>query len=298
MAFDLDGLLKELGATGDEEATLRTALGKPERLALLEKNQLRQSDYSKQMNAVQKSQADLQAAQQRLDAELAEWATLTASEKEQATTLRSNLEKAEQKVLTLTQRVQRVAVDAGLDPAKALEGIDQLQPNVEPKVTPIDTSQFVDRATFGGMSEYLFALVADLPMIAQEHFDLTGERLDTRALRAEIADRATKKGANIDPRAVWEEKFQIPEKRTAKAQEARTAELSAAEQRGFERARSEAALPVPPSTGLRSPLLKSPDGKPHESVLKRPPPEAGLRSVAQKLDDLVRRPAAPVGAGT
>jgi hypothetical protein len=297
MAFDLDGFLKELGATGDEETTLRTALGKPERLTLLEKNQLRQGDYSKNMNALGKSQTDLQAAQQRLDAELAEWATLTASEKESAVKLRSDLEAAQQKVLTLTQRVQRVATDAGLDPVKALEGIDQTPPKKpEPTVPAFDESKFVDRATFGQLNDYMFGLVTELPMLAQEHFEATGERLDTRALHAEIMARAKVKGADLNPRTIWEEKYQIKTKLAEKDKAARAAELQQAEQRGFERARTEAALPIPPSVGVHSPVLKTLDGKPRESVLKRPQPEAGLRSVAMKLDEMARRPA-PAGAG-
>lgn len=284
MAFDLDGFIKELGATDEEATTLKAALGKPERLTLLEKNQLRQADYSKNMNTLQSEQKKLTDAQTRLDAEAAEWASLSASEKEAATKLRTDLEASQAKVLTLTQRVQRVASDAGLDPVKALEGIDQPPPKKEePKVDPIDTSKFVGADQFGTMSEYLFNLSIELPLIAQEHFDLTGERLDTRALRAEITERAKQKGANLDPRSIWEEKYQIQTKRETKTQAAREAEIKQAEQRGFDRARSESALPVPPSQGVRSPVLRTPTGEPRQSVLKREQPETGVMAAAQAL---------------
>ena len=283
MAFDLDGFVKELGVTGDEETALRAALGKPERLSVLEKNQLRQSDYSRQQDALKKSQEDLAKQSTRLEAEMAEWASLTAAEKESATKLRESLEATEQKVLTLTQRVTRIATDAGLDPAKALEGIDQPVKKPEPKVEPIDTSKFVGAEQFGQFGKYMFDLVSELPMIAAEHFALTGEHLNTRELKAEIEARAGTKGANLDPRAIWEEKYQIPVKRETKTKEARAAEIAEAEKRGFERARSEAALPIPPSNGMRSPVLRTQDGKPHESVLKRPAPESGVRAAAQAL---------------
>lgn len=283
MAFDLDGFLKDLGATSEEEAALRAALGKPERLSVLEKNQLRLSDYSKQMNDLGKAKTELETTKARLDAEAVEWATLSASEKAAATELRSSLEKLQARELMLTQRVQRIAADAGLDPAKALEGIDQAPPPKKDEPPPVDTSKFVDNERFGQLGNYLFTMATELPMLAQEHFELTGERLDTRALRTEIEKRAAVKGANLDPRAIWEDVHQIAAKRQAKDQAAREAEIKAAEQRGFERARTEAALPIAPSAGTRSPLLKAVDPATHPSKLNRPAPEQGVRSAAAAL---------------
>ncbi len=286
MAFDLDAFLKELGATGDEEATLRTALGKPERLTLLEKNQLRQSDYSKQFDALRKSQGDLEAMKTRLDAEAAEWATLSASEKAASTKLRQDLDAHQAKVLTLTQRVQRIAADAGLDPTKALEGIDQpVTPPKKDEPPPFDASKFAPASAFAQMSDYLFQLATEIPALAAEHRALTGQDLDTRALRTEIQKRSGMKGANLDPRVVWEELNQIPTIRETKAREKYDQDLKAAEARGFERARTEASLPVPPSTaGVRSAVLRSLDsGKPHESVLKRPAPEGGVQGALTAL---------------
>lgn len=282
MAFDLKAFLKELGPTAEEEAILEKALGTPERLTLLEKNQLRQSDYSKMADGMKAEQKKLADASAKLDAEAAEWASLSASEKSAATELRDSLNKTEQRVLALTQRVTKIATDAGLDPAKALEGIDQVVEKKEPKVDPIDTSKFVAADQFNSMSEYMFNLSIELPMIAAEHLELTGKPLDTRALRAEITKRAGTKGANLDPRAIWEETNQIPEKREAKTTAARTLELDQAEKRGFERARSEDALPIPPSHGVRSPMLRV-NGDKHESKLQRPAPETGIRSAAQAL---------------
>jgi hypothetical protein len=283
MAFDLDNFLKELGATGDEEASLRIALGKPERLALLEKGQLRQADYSRQADALKKEQEKLAAANDRVTAEMAEWAKLQAEGGEVTAKMRESLEKAEQKVLTLTQRVQRVAVDAGLDPVKALEGIDQVVPPKKDEPPPFDTSKFVGADTFGQMSNYLFKLATSIPRLAHEHRLLTGEELDTDALASEITERSSKKGAELDPRKVWEEKYGIPEKRAAKDASARAEEIKQAELRGAERVRTEMALPVPPSNGVRSPLLRTPDGTERKSVLNRPQPETTQRSAVAAL---------------
>ncbi len=280
MAFDLDGFLKDLGATPEEDTALRAALGKPERLKVLEEGHLRQSDFSKKHSGLTKAQADLESARGKLDEELAQWAALTVAEKDAATKLRTDLEKAQQRVLTLTQRVERVATDAGLDPAKALEGIDQPPPPKKEEPPAVDLSKYVDRETYGSLSDYMFNLVTELPMLAAEHLEITGQRLDTRKLKEEIAKRAKVKGANLDPRAIWEETEDIGDKRAAKDKATRDAELAAAEARGFERARTEAALPVPPSNGVRSPLLRTVDGKPHESVFKRPQPESAVQAAA------------------
>ncbi len=295
MAFDLDAFLKDLGATGEEETTLRAALGKPERLTLLEQNQLRQSDFSKNSNALKAEQTKLSQASDRLTAEMAEWAKIQAEGGEVTKKMRDDLDKAQQKVLTLTQRVERVATEAGLDPAKALEGIDQVVPPKKDEPAPIDMSKYVSAEQFAAMMNWQVDLATELPMIAQEHFDLTGERLDTRAFKSEIAERAKNKNANLDPRAVWEDKYQIQPKREAKTQAARTAEIQQAEQRGFERARTEAALPTPSAPGQHSPLLKT-VGEGHTSKLQRPAPEKGIASAAAALQSGKYREQ-PAGAG-
>lgn len=290
MAFDLDAFLKDLGATGDDEKVLREKLSTPERLSQLEKNQLRLSDYSRNQDDLRKTQDALAKQKDRLDAEAVEWGRLTAAEQERATTLRDSLEKTEAKVLSLTQRVTRIATDAGLDPAKALEGIEQAPPKKETVVPPVDTSRFVDQDRLAQLGNFMFNLAMDLPAIIQEHFELTGERLDPRAIRTEIEARASQKGANLDARTIWEEKFKIGEKRSEKATAQRAAEIKEAEDRGFTRARTEAALPVPPSHGLHSAVLRTVGDKGHESVLKRPMPESGVRAAAQKLSELRNRP--------
>jgi hypothetical protein len=284
MAFDLDAYIKELGITGDDEKAVRTALGTPERLKYLEGNQLRQSDYSKQMNELSAARTSLKEADDRVTAEMAEWARIQAEGGAVTKKMQDDLHKAEQRALTLQQRVSKIATEAGLDPVKALEGIDQPPPRVETPPAPvIDPKQFVSPEQFSMVNKYMFDLATELPMIAQEHFELTGQRLDTRAMRAEIEKRSRTKGAVLDPRVVWEETNNIPTIRATKATEQRELERKQDEQRGYERARTEAALPVPPSQGVHSPMLRTSDGNPRKSILERPAPEGGVRSAASAL---------------
>ncbi len=124
----------------------------------------------------------------------------------------------------------------------------------------------------------MMTLSADLPYIAQQHFELTGERLDTRAFIAGIKDdiASGKKGAVMDPVQRWEAQYQIPEKRQAQATAKYDADIKAAEDRGRTAALSEAALP---NTGVRqgshSPVFKTSNVN-NGSILKRPQPSQRL----------------------
>ena len=280
MAFDTKQWLTDLGFTEAEIGELAPKF--ETRADSLEKNQLRQADFSRAQDALKKQQEEVATLKAQEEQYINEWATLTATEKATGQRLRVEKEQAEARALALTQRLTRMAEEAGLDPKKALEGIDHPPPKKEDP-PPIDTSQFVRGDQLGTISSYLFGLIAELPMLAQEHFDLTGERLDTRALRAKIEEQSKQKGANLDPRALWESTYNIPEKRATKAKQEREAELAAAEKRGYDKARTEQALPVPPSTGMNSPLLRTVDGQPRESILKRPQPEQGVRKAAEAI---------------
>lgn len=286
--FELKAFFKELGLSDEEQAAVTVVLDKPERLTLLEKNQLRQADYSKQMNDLSKAQGQLKTANDNLNAEMAAWATEQAAGHVVTKKMRDDYEAAQLKVTQLTNRVTRIATDAGMDPTKALDGIDQTPAVVVPPTpTAPDLTGYVRADQFNGLATMALTLPAELAAIANEHFDLTGERLDTRTIIAEIQARAGTRGnqKTLDPRQIWEEQHAVPTKREAKATAAIDARLAEAERKGFERARSESALPVPPSHGERSPVLRSLDGQPRESVLKRPHPESAVNAARAAFAD-------------
>src|ERR1039458_6339080 len=103
MAFDTTAWLKELDFTEDEIKALGPQFGS--KADKLEKNQLRQSEFSKMMNTEQakfvKAQDALTAAETKLNGEMAEWAELTAAEKASAGDLRKKLDDSEARVFQL-----------------------------------------------------------------------------------------------------------------------------------------------------------------------------------------------------
>lgn len=274
MAFDIPKWLKEDMAFSDEEiATLAPKFAA--KAEVLEKGQLRLQDYSRHMTGLQKSQADLAAANERLNAEMAEWATLTAAEKQQATALRGDLEKSQAEILKLTQTINRVAADAGLDPAKILAGANVTPVEPKPVVQPFDTSKFVDRDQFGSVANALLMAGPELMAIQHEHQQLTGEWLDTRAIVKELQARASQKGNQkpLDVRAIWEETHAVPEKRTAVEKKKFDDAIASAEQRGRDAALSEATIPgQTPSGRGHGPLTRNLHLESHKPVAPRPQP--------------------------
>lgn len=294
MAFDLKKWLMEDMKFSADEAEKMAASFTPERISTLEKTYGDATTYRSTSAEIAKTQQQLKEANDRLNAEMAEWATLTAKEKEQNTALQTSLEAARVRATQLETRLTTLATEHGVDPKALLEGTTVIPKKEEPKVEPVDTSRFVDREVFNSLSAFNLQLPARLQRIEREHFALTGEHLDTEAITNEIIARAGKKDAVIDPVAIWEEKHGIPEKRAAAAKKAHDAEIAAAEARGEERGRTNAALPGPQVPGRHAVVFSSrqQDGKsvPRTSVLKRPQPESGVRSAAAALASHKYRP--------
>ncbi len=241
MAFDTKKwLVEEMGFTAEQAETLAPQFA--DRSEKLEKGYLRQSDYSKQMNDLGKTKADLASANDKLTKEMAEWAALTADEQKRAGDLRAELDASQERIFKLTQKATRLAEDSGIDP-KTILGDDPLpdKPKEKP-VAAFDPAPLHQQ--IGGLADYMLTLNAELPAIAQEHFELTGERLDTRAFVAGIrADLKANKTDNLDPVKRWESAFGIAEKRSTKSAEGLKAQLDAAREEGRVAARSEAMLP-------------------------------------------------------
>lgn len=284
MAFDTKQWLTDLKFTPEEVTALLPQF--EAKAPDLEKGQLRLADYTRFAGENNTLKTSLDAKDAQLTQEMAEWAAIKNKDSEEATTLKSQLEETRTEAFQLRERLTNLAVEQGLDPEKVVpkKGGDPA-PKKDP-VAPTTVDLDPLRQQMGGITDYLLTLNAELPSIAQEHFDLTGERLDTRAFVAGIKDDLKKsKTDNLDPRSRWERQFEIPAKREAKSQKDRETDLKAAEDRGYERARSEAAIPGQSAPGRHAPVFTkiSADGQGAKSKVLRPQPNANTRSFAQSL---------------
>jgi len=283
MAFDvLKWLTEDLGYTADEAKELAPRFA--DRAEKIEKGYLRQSDYSKNMNDLQKNQEKLTAAEAKLNEQIAEWATLSESEKANAGELRKQLDESQERVFKLTQRATRLAEDAGVDPKTIIGDEPPPAPKKPEVVEPFDPKPLYTQ--IGGVADYMLTLNAELPAIAQEHFDLTGQRLDTRAFIASIKEdlKSGKKTVeDLDPVRRWESKYKIPELRQAKATEKYNNEIKAAEERGRTAAMTESALPnTHPKTGTHAPIFRTSNVE-TGSKLQRPQPSTRMAGAVAAL---------------
>lgn len=241
----------------------------------IEAGYLRQSDYSKQMDAlkaqIKTQQDELAAANERLAAEVAEWAVVQAKGKDATEKMRTDMEAAQNDVLRLQQALRKTATDHQLNYDDLVKGIDVKPPvKVDDKTNVIDTSKFVGTDQHAALTRMALRLPAQLAAIQHEHHELTGEWLNPETIIAEIETRAgtPRNAKSLEARDVWEELHGIPAKREAKAKEKHDKEIADAEARGAERARSESQLPNggAPPVGQHAPVFR----QEHKSVLQRP----------------------------
>lgn len=276
--FALKDWLTDLGLAGDDLALVETKLTPV--APKIGEGVLRQQDYSAKMNELNTARTELQAANDRLSAEAAEWATLTAAEKQAAQGQRAALEAAQTKVAALTNRVKTIAANAGIAEADALQGIDTVAPPTTPPTTsnqpPADERFDAFGRQLNGIAAMAVTLPAELQMIAEDHRDLTGERLDTRAIAAEIHKRAGTRGnqKSLDPRVVWEELHDVPAKRAAKDKERVEGLVAAAREEGRTQGLSEAALPTGSREARHSPVLVQAANS--QSRIQRPQPQTAV----------------------
>ncbi len=278
MAFDVQKwLTDEMGFTAEEATTLAPQFSS--RSDKLEKGILRQSDYSRQMNDLKKLQGQLAENEEKLNADLAEFATMTASEQGEATKLRERIEKAEEAAFKLTQKITRYGETNGIDVKEILGDVEPAK-KVETPVAFDDAKLRGDvRNQIGGVASYLLDLNASIDDIAEEHQRLTGQRFNRREFIAGIkADIAAGKTDNIDPVKRWEAANNIPTLRTEAATKQTEASLAAAREEGRMAGLSERALPGEGRPGEHAPVLKL-----GESVLKRPQPGTRLQGAVSAL---------------
>lgn len=285
MALDIKKFLKDdMGFTDAEITPELVAMWEP-RAPKIEQGYKRQSDYSRAMDALKAQETELAAANERLQAEMVEWGSLTAAEKANNTKLQADLLASQQEAQRLALSVQQLAEKAGVDP-KTVLAAGPGTPPAGPPALPDNVATTAHLQAMAGqmnaIAEMSLTLPATLAMIAAEHQTLTGRPLDQRAIINEIKKRAqhnaqyAKQPAmhkNLDPEAVWTELHGIDALRTEAATKAHDAEIAAAEERGRVAARTEAMMPGShTATAHHSKIFNRPDGTVRTSVLQRPMP--------------------------
>src|SRR5262245_35290473 len=206
MAFDTKAFLTEAGFTEAEIAELGPKFTDTHSKKL-EGMVLRQPDYSRQMNELGKAKTDLNAANERLTAEIAEWASQQAKTGETSAKQQKALADAEQKALKAEQALRSLATQAGLDPEQVLAGITPVAPPKAPEAQQPDLSGYVKTTDLGQTLRSMMHLPAVLMTLANEHQQLFGAPLDTQAVIAELETRAATRGntKSLDPKTIWEE---------------------------------------------------------------------------------------------
>ena len=274
-------LTDEMGFTADEIKDKGLDSLFETRAEKLDKGYLRLSDYSRNMDEVTKLKNQVTANNDKLTADMAEWADMTAAEKTKNGDLLKQIEEAKTKAYGLEQKLIRVAEENGIDPKTLIEA-----PVAKPVVKePVAFDPQPIRDQIGGVANYMLDLSANLPWIVAEHKRLTGQDLDTRAFVAGIkADLASsKKDAILDPVKRWEVEFGIEAKRTEKSAAERAAELTHA--RAEERALvlSEQAVPGgSPRPGQHAPVFRT-SNVAGGSKLQRPQPSDRLAGATAAL---------------
>lgn len=289
MAFDTKAWLTELGFG---EAEIGELLPKFEsRGEALEKGQLRQAEFSRQLDKLTR---EFDEKNQKLDQEMAEWSKALAEGRGDTDKLRERANTAERDMLAMRQRLTAFAETNGLDPKTILPDGPAPAPKPEPSPTPALPDNVLTLDKLLPLMDFTITLPAELSAIQTEHQRLFGQPLDPREIVAEIRTRAAKK-QDISPRAIWEEKFNVPAKRLEVAKTEHDAEIKAAEDRGYQRHASEAALPGQPLPGRHAPVLVRPEGAAGPK-LTRPSAPSRIASAAEALNSHRYRPDAAAGS--
>lgn len=290
--LDPNAWLKEIGFSDTEIADLAPKLAP--KIDAIGEHVMRQSDYDRMMNEgkaeITTAQQTLNDANERLNREMAEWAIVQAEGGAQTEQMRKDVEAAKLAAFKARQAIERLGQQHQIDVTQVLSEVTQVAPMTIPAatvpVTPAapDLKNYVTaedyRSTIGQLGNMALHLPAQLLSIAGEHQTLYGAPIDTRTITAEIEKRASTRGnqKSLDPRQVWDELYNVSAKRTEVAEATQTKLLADAESRGYEKGRSEIAIPGNTSVPGKhsSPVL----GGQRQSLVNRPQPGQTVATAA------------------
>lgn len=228
MAIDIGKLLDDLGAKGDDRATLETYFTKNTEAAARandwRENGLRQADYSRRMNGWS---AEETVRRQKIADEEAALLKARDTMNAQYETALADREAAERRAAEIEARAKRVTAEYNLDPKLILgDGVAPANPNpaAPPAANTPDLSGYVPRKEFDSVA----ATAAQLPNLAVDIHDIMAEagKLGLNFSARELMDRALKEHRH--PRAVFEQEFGAADARQKIHDDAIRAEATAA----------------------------------------------------------------------
>lgn len=251
--------LKEWGLTPEEMAQVEPVLGKPERQEKVKGSHLRQSEFSKKMQGLDKQRADLEAAIAEKERIVAEDAAALGTWKQSADkTILENqkaLEDAKTKAFRLEERMKTLATQYGVDPKElGLEG-ETTFPAKKPDTQP-DLSEFDKKYLARGDADRIVAEVKSSPFIAAELEDIVDEH---RSLfgkginRRELVANALKNKRTL--REEWETTNEVNKRRDELKEKEIEERINAKVAEERTKILSEHKLPVTRGSDVGSPIL-------------------------------------------
>ncbi len=253
MAFAIDKWLDEVAADGslskeEREAALKVLGKDPKIVKRIEEGTLRQSDYSRKQAELKKKEdetANMIAANQEWRKGAEAKLTKALSDLESERTTRAQYE----------ARVKKIADEYGIDPAEiTVPGATAAAADpvaTAPKKEP--APDYVTREVFDQFSGIQTQLPAAIMDLAAEHFDLFGKPLKGAT---GLVKKALDTGKPL--RAVWEEEFQVANRRDELAEENRRKTEESIRRDERQKVLSEVSLPSHrPDNTPRSPVFSN-----------------------------------------
>lgn len=257
MPFDLNAWLDDLAAEGaltpEQRASTAAALGNEKVLRRLEEGQLRQSDYSRNMNELKKKETETT----QLSTQLQQWKN-NADQK--IAELNSQLENRDMTVAQFQAKMKRIAdqaenygidlKDLGVSP----EEISKTVATVVPQPDKFDARVGAIETSLREAARYYPLLPAELADLKDDHLALFGEPLRTRPLMEKLLTEA-EAGRAVNVRKLWEQEFKVEDKRKQVQESEIQKRIDSEVKKQVTQFQSENHLPGQRPASLRSPVL-------------------------------------------
>lgn len=251
---EVEEWLKDLDLTPEERSVLEPVLGKPERVEKVKGSVLRQSEFTRRMQALDKQKQELEAAiAQKEEALTNEFGQLSnwkvTADKTVAETAKA-LENERLERFKLQQKMQTLATQYGVDPKDL--GLDEPVPPPKKEEPAFDGSKFLSREE----ADLLMKETKANPFIAAELEDIVDEHrgLFNRGLnRRELVAAALKNGRTL--RDEWEEQNKVADRRRELEEKKIEERINAKVAEERTKILSEHKLPVTRGQDSGSPIL-------------------------------------------